>query len=91
MQAADALQQRRQILAVDVFHREEVTAFKLADVVDAADVGMRHLPGNAHFCKQPLAPDGIICKRFWQKLQCHRLTQLEIIGTIDLAHSASTD
>ena len=42
-QAADAAQQRRQVLAVDVLHREEVLAVDLADVVDAADVGVGDL------------------------------------------------
>ncbi len=42
-QPADAPQQRRQVLAVDVLHREEGGALELADVVDAADVRMRDL------------------------------------------------
>ena len=46
-EAADAAEQRRQVLAVHVFHREERVPFELADVVDAADVGMRHLPRHA--------------------------------------------
>ena len=42
-QAADAPQQRGQILAVDVLHRQVVLAIHLADVEDAADVGVGHL------------------------------------------------
>ncbi len=37
-QAADAPEQRREILAVDVFHREEVPPVHLADVVHPAHV-----------------------------------------------------
>ena len=91
MQTADAFQKRRQILAVDVFHREEVAAFEFADIVDAADVGMRNLPGDAHFRKQPLAPHGIVCKRLGQEFQRHRLSQLEIVGAINLAHASAAD
>ena len=43
-QPADAAQQRREILAVHVLHRQEQLPVDLADVVDAADVGMRR-PG----------------------------------------------
>ena len=36
--AADAAQERAEVLAVHVLHRDEVLAVGLADVVDAADV-----------------------------------------------------
>ena len=91
MQTPDPFQERRQVFAVDVFHREKVTAFDFADVVDAADVGMRHLPGDAHLGEKPLAPDGIVGKRFGQKLQGHRLAQLEIIGPINLSHASTAN
>jgi hypothetical protein len=39
-QPADAAEQRGQVLAVDVLHRQEDDAVDLADVVDAADVRM---------------------------------------------------
>ncbi len=47
-QAADASQQRRKILAVDVLHREKVLAVDFSDVVDTAHVGVRNLAGVAH-------------------------------------------
>ena len=37
----------REILAVDVLHRQEGVPFELVDVVDAADVRMRNLPRHA--------------------------------------------
>ena len=91
MQASDPLQERRKVFAINVFHREKVTAFDFADVVDAADVGMGHLPGDAHLGEKPLAPDGIVGKRFGQKLQGHRLAQLEIVGTINFAHASAAN
>ena len=47
-QPADAPQQRREVLAVHVLHREEVLAVHLADVVHAADVRMRDLARDPH-------------------------------------------
>ena len=66
MQASDALQKRRKIFAVDVLHREKVAALEFADVVDAADIGMRNLASNPHLGEQPLAPHGIIRQCFGQ-------------------------
>ena len=48
-EASDAADQRREILAVHVFHRQERVPLVLADVIDAADVGMRDLPRHSHF------------------------------------------
>jgi hypothetical protein len=42
-QAADAAQQRRKILAVDVLHGEKMLAVYLADVVHAAHIRMGNL------------------------------------------------
>ncbi len=62
------------------------------DVVHAADVGMRDLPRR---CAPPrrtgrAAP----CPRdsaIGQKLQRHRLAQLQVIGPIDLSHAAAPE
>ncbi len=43
-----------QVLAVDVLHRQEDVPVDLADVVDAADVGMRDLARGAHLATDPL-------------------------------------
>ncbi len=45
-QPADAAQQALQVLAVDVFHREEVLAVYFVDIVNPADVWVRDLPGQ---------------------------------------------
>ena len=50
----DAPQQRAEVLAVDVLHREEVQAFHFAEIVDAADVRMRHLARDAHLVAETL-------------------------------------
>ena len=48
-QPADAAQQRAEIFAIDVFHGKKRLAVDFADVVDAADIGMRDLARDAHF------------------------------------------
>ena len=50
----DAPQQRRQVLAVDVFHRQEVMPVGFARVVDPADVRVRDLARGAHLCEEAL-------------------------------------
>ena len=55
-EAADAAEQRREILAVHVLHRQERVAVDLADVVDAADVRVRDLPRHPHFGVQLRQP-----------------------------------
>ncbi len=74
-QPSDAPQQRRQVLAIDVFHREKRVAFELADVVDAADVRMRHLARHPHFRVQLRQPHWVAIHRFWQELQRDRLSE----------------
>ena len=41
-QAANAAQERSEVLAVDVLHRQEVAMVDLTDVEDAAHVRVRH-------------------------------------------------
>ena len=58
-EASDAAEQRREILAVHVFHREEGVTLGFADIVDAADVRMRDLARHAHFGVQLRQARGI--------------------------------
>ena len=46
--ATDAAEQRRQILPVDVLHRQERLAVGVADVVGAADVAVRDRTRDAN-------------------------------------------
>ena len=88
-QAADASHQRAQVFAVDVFHREEVEAVDLSEIVHAADVGMRHLPGQAHLVTEALDRGLALRERFGQELKGHLLIQAQVVGAIDLAHAAA--
>ena len=56
---ARCAQQRGEVLAVHVLHREEVLALDLADVVHAADVGVRDLPRDADLGVEALEAVGV--------------------------------
>ena len=90
-QPADALQERRKILAVDVFHRQEHLAIGLPDVVHTADIGVRHLPGVAHLAAETLEHVGPARERGTQELERHGLRQLDVIGAIHIAHAAASE
>jgi hypothetical protein len=45
---SDPADERREVFAVDVLHRQEVGTVRLADVVDAADVRVGRLTGEAN-------------------------------------------
>ena len=60
----------------------------LADVVDAADVGVRHLPRRAHFVVELREPHGIAREAFGQELQGDGLAEPQVVGAIHLAHAA---
>ena len=61
-QAADAAQERAQILAIDVFHREKEIAVEFAEIVDAAHVGMRDAARDADFVAESI-------ERGWDSLR----------------------
>ena len=90
-EAADALQQPGQIFAVDQLHRQEHAAVVLADVVDAADVAVRHLARDAHLVVELGEPLRILGNGRRQELQRDGLAEPQILGTVDLAHAATAD
>jgi hypothetical protein len=67
-QPSNPPQQRRQILPVDVLHRQEHAAGDVAHVVDAADDRMRDRARAAHFGDQPIAGGRIVFERRRQEL-----------------------
>ena len=87
----DPPQQRRQVLAVHVLHRQEGVAVDFVDVVDAADVRMRDLPRHPHFVVELHQPRRIAIELRRQELQRDRLRQLQVVGAIDLAHAAAPE
>ena len=87
---ADAAQQRSQILAVDVFHRQKEVSIAFAEIVDPAHVGMRNAPGHPHFIVKALERVGVVHDRVRQKLQRDLLAQRQIVGPVYFAHPAAT-
>ncbi len=88
-QPANAPQQRREILAVDVLHREEVLAADFADVVDAAHVRMGDLPREPDFLMEARQPVGAMRDILRQELERDGLSKLQVFSSIDFAHAAA--
>jgi hypothetical protein len=88
-QPANAPQQRREILAVDVLHGEEVLASGFADVVHAAHVWMRDQPREPDFLMEPRKPVSAMRDLARQELESHSLSELQVLGAIDFAHPAA--
>ena len=87
-EAADAADERREILAVDVLHREERVSLVFTGVVDAADVRVRDLARHAHLGVQLRQPRRVDVDRLGEELQRDLLADLQVVGAIDLAHAA---
>ena len=68
-----------------------VCAVDLADVVDAADVRMRHLPRHPDFGVQLRQARRIAVDVGRQELQRDRLPELQVVGAIHLAHAAAAE
>jgi hypothetical protein len=63
----------------------------LADVVDAAHVGMRHLARDAHLVMKAGQVVWVHDQILRQELESDRLTELEIVGSIYFAHAATPE
>lgn len=88
-QPTDATQQRCQVFAVNILHREERHAIPLADIVDPANVGVRYLAGDPNLGMKARQRGAIPGQGVGQELQCYRLLQLIVEGAIDFAHAAT--
>jgi len=90
-EAADAAQQRREVFTVDVLHRDEDVMVDLDDVVKPADVRMRDLAAGAGLTIEPRARVVRRAETLGKELQRDGLAEPEIVGAIDLAHSAAPE
>src|SRR4030095_6843019 len=59
----------------------------LADVVDAADAGVGDLPRDLDLVQEARQPARILFDVLGKELERHGLTELEIVGPIDLTHA----
>jgi len=87
-QAADAGEQRGQVLAVHQLHRDEGVALALADVVDAHHPRMGDLPRGADLAREALQAGRVLLEGLGQELQGDRLADAQVVGAVDLAHGA---
>ena len=89
-QPPDAAQQRGEVLAVDVLHREVRPAVDLADVVHAADVLVGDLARDAHLVVELRETRGIGGDGLGEELQRHGLVEPQVVGAVHLAHPAAS-
>lgn len=85
----DAAEQRREVFAVHLLHREEAAAVRLAQVVQAADVLVRHLSRHAQLVVKLREPAIVVGGATGQELQRDRLIQREVVGAIHFSHAAA--
>ena len=90
-QPADARQERREILAVHVLHRDEVPPVDLHHVVEPAHVRVRDLAPDAHLGEQPLQEHGIVGHAAPKELERDWLTELDVLCPVDFAHAAPAE
>ena len=77
--------------AVDVLHRHQLLTVDLDQVVEAADIGRRHLPGGPDLVAQQLQSVFRLEQLRMQALQCHFEAELQVVGPPYLPHPASTE
>ena len=89
-QAADAAQQRAEVLAVHELHRDVVQALGHADVVDAADVAGAS-PGapRGPRCRSAPARDSSEAVVSGRNFSATAWPERQIVGAVDLAHAAA--
>src|SRR5207244_3409356 len=76
-----------QRLAVDVFHRDEVRAIVLADLINMSNVRMVKRRCGLSFANEALHSVAIDGNLSGQNLQCNFTIQLSILRQIHFAHS----
>ena len=89
-ESANAAEQGRPVLPVDVFHGDECLAVDLSHVIDPANIGMGNAASDADFVAETFEQSFVACGGIRQKLQCDGLAQGEIISTVNLSHSTFT-
>src|SRR5690348_3789745 len=85
----NSTQQGCKILAVDVLHREKSQVLELSDVVNAANIRMRYLTRVADFSMEHLKPVRIFREGARQEFESDRMAELEVIRSINLAHTSA--
>ena len=87
--APDPSQQRAEVLAVHVLHRQETAAVGVTEVVQTAHVLVRDLARHPQLVVELAQPRVTRGHGLRQELQRHRLLEREILGAVHLAHPAA--
>ena len=90
-EAPDAGEERCQVLAIDVFHGDERHAVDLADVEDAADVGVGNQPRDANLAVKALEEARVAGGLLGEEFESDGLAEGEVGGAVDFAHAAASE
>ena len=84
---ANAAEQRSKVFAIDILHGEECLTIDVADIVDAAYIGMRDATRDPYFIAKAFEQTFIAGRLIGQKLQRNGLSESEIVRPVHLAHA----
>ena len=91
LDAPDSSDQRGEILAVDVLHCQEAAAVGLAEVVEPADILVRHLSGDAQLVVKLGQRRRTVRGALGEEFQRDGMIEREIFGAVHLTHPAATE
>ncbi len=89
--ASDAAEQRAEILAVHVLHRQEAAAIGVAEVVQADDVLVGHLARHTQLVVKLREPAVVAGYPGRQEFQRDRLVERQVVGAIHFSHAAASE
>src|SRR5579864_2279439 len=87
---SDAADDGSKVFAINVLHREKRNAINIANIKNAANIGMRNLARNTHFGMKTGQSCGILRKGLRKKLDSHNLAKPQIFSAINLTHSTAS-
>ena len=87
-QPTDPSHQSTEVLPVNEFHRQEVHSVDFTNVVDTADIRVGNLSGEPDLVVQQFQPRGVAGQGLGQEFQCNRLSQFQVVGTVDVPHAS---
>jgi hypothetical protein len=90
-QGPDPPNERGEVLTVDVLHRHEKMLLPLDDIVEAANVRVGDLTAEANFLVKTLENLRRSGQLGANELESHRLSKSQIVGPVDLTHSATSE
>jgi hypothetical protein len=88
-ESADAADDGGEVLSVDILHGEKRRAFGVADIEDAADVGMGDLASDTNFGMKSREGGGVLGEDLGKKLDSDKLAECQVFGAVDFAHAAA--